>query len=192
MKFLKEENELKRMQSFNRKRKKGQSPFVTYNAGDVEKGMAIFNKNTTLNTGSTSTESSGESSSTSSGASQGMGESLTEGAVKEIAIEMEEFGGKGKYLAHLRRLLNNKQRALIRTADKIKKSNIEKDIEKIENIIGVVTAEPQRTTTEIEKDKQQLDKLERELVVDRETAWNFRPYQYKKIDNIKQRLKGDR
>lgn len=192
MRFLKEENELKRMQNFNRKRNKGQSPFVTYNAGNVEKGIAIFNKNTTLNTSSTSTESSGESSGASSGTSQGMGESLTEGAVKEIAIEMEEFGGKDKYLAHLRRLLNGKQRALIRTTDENEKSIIEKDIEEIKNTIGIITAKPQRTTAEIEKDKQQLNKLERELVVDRETAWNFRPYQYKKIDNIKQKLKGDK
>lgn len=192
MKFLKEENELKRMQDFNKKRNKGQSPFVKYNAGNVEKGMAIFNKNTTLNTDSAPAESSGESSGMSSGTSQGMGESLTEGAVKEIAIEMEEFGGKYKYLAHLRRLLNGKQRELVRTTDKDEKSAIEKDIEEIETMIGIVTAKPQRTNTEIEKDKQQLYKLERELVVDRDTAWNHIPYQNKKIDNIKQKLKGDK
>ena len=192
MRFLKEENELKRMQNFNRRRNKGQSPFVKYNAGNVEKGIAMFNKNTTLNTNSTSAETSGESSGMSSGTSQGMGESLTEGAVKEIAIEMEEFGGKDKYLAHLMRLLNGKQRELLRTTDEDEKFTIEKDIEEIETIIGIVTAKPQRTTTEIEKDKQQLYKLERELVVDRDATWNHRPYQYKKIDNIKQKLKGDK
>lgn len=67
MRFL-IENELKRMQNFNRKRKKGQSPFVTYNAGDVEKGMATFNKNM----GATET-----SASQSSGEGQGMGENLS-------------------------------------------------------------------------------------------------------------------
>ena len=66
MRFL-IENELKRMQNFNRKRKKGQSPFVTYNAGDVEKGMVTFNKN--MGAAETSaSQSSGE----------GLGESLSD------------------------------------------------------------------------------------------------------------------
>ena len=32
------------------KKSKGRSPFCNFNAGDVEKGVETFNKNTTLNT----------------------------------------------------------------------------------------------------------------------------------------------
>ena len=77
MRFL-IENELKRMQNFNRKRKKGQSPFVTYNAGDVEKGMATFNKNMGA-TETSASQSSGE----------GLGESLDNSKYELVNSERE-------------------------------------------------------------------------------------------------------
>lgn len=191
MKFLKEENELKRMQNFNRRRNKGQSPFVTYNAGDVEKGMAIFNKNTTLNTDSASTEASGESSSASNGASQGMGESLAEGAIKDIYIDMHEYG-KDRYLDNLMRKLRNAQNKYKITTDPKKKMQLENDMSKLRATIDAIMSKPSMSADERKKLEQQLQKLQRELVVDRFDAYPWRKYQYKKIDNIKQKLKGDK
>ena len=191
MKFLKEENELKRMQNFNRRRNKGQSPFVTYNAGDVEKGMAIFNKNTTLNTDSASTEASGESSSASNGASQGMGESLAEGAIKDIYIDMHEYG-KDRYLDNLMRKLRNAQNKYKITTDPKKKMQLENDISKLRATIDVIMSKPSMSADERKELEQQLQKLQREPVVDRFDAYPWREYQYRKIDKIKQRLKGDK
>lgn len=191
MKFLKEENELKRMQNFNRRRNKGQSPFVTYNAGDVEKGMATFNKNTTLNTDSASTEASGESSSASSGASQGMGESLAEGAIKDIYIDMHEYG-KDRYLDNLMRKLRNAQNKYKITTDPKKKMQLENDISKLRATIDVIMSKPSMSADERKKLEQQLQKLQRELVVDRFDAYPWGEYQYRKIDKIEQRLKGDK
>lgn len=191
MKFLKEENELKRMRDFNRRRNKGQSPFVTYNAGDVEKGIAIFNKNTTLNTDSTSTEASGESSSASSGASQGMGESLAEGAIKDIYIDIHKYG-KDRYLDNLMRKLRNAQNKYKITTDPKKKMQLENDISKLRATIDVVMSKPSMSADERKKLEQQLQKLQRELVVDRFDAYPWRKYQYRKIDGIKQKLKGDK
>lgn len=191
MKFLKEENELKRMQNFNRRRNKGQSPFVTYNAGDVEKGMATFNKNTTLNTDSASTEASGESPSASNGASQGMGESLAEGAIKDIYIDMHEYG-KDRYLDNLMRKLRNAQNKYKITTDPKKKMQLENDISKLRATIDVIMSKPSMSADERKKLEQQLQKLQRELVVDRFDAYPWREYQYRKIDKIKQRLKGDK
>lgn len=191
MKFLKEENELKRMQNFNRRRNKGQSPFVTYNAGDVEKGMAIFNKNTTLNTDSASTEASGESPSASNGASQGMGESLAEGAIKDIYIDMHEYG-KDRYLDNLMRKLRNAQNKYKITTDPKKKMQLENDISKLRATIDVIMSKPSMSVDERKKLEQQLQELQRELVVDRFDAYPWREYQYRKIDKIKQRLKGDK
>lgn len=191
MKFLKEENELKRMQNFNRRRNKGQSPFVTYNAGDVEKGMATFNKNTTLNTDSASTEASGESPSASNGASQGMGESLAEGAIKDIYIDMHEYG-KDRYLDNLMRKLRNAQNKYKITTDPKKKMQLENDISKLRATIDVIMSKPSMSVDERKKLEQQLQELQRELVVDRFDAYPWREYQYRKIDKIKQRLKGDK
>lgn len=189
MKFLKEENELKRMQNFNRRRNKGQSPFVTYNAGDVEKGMAIFNKNTTLNTDSASTEASGESPSASNGASQGMGESLAEGAIQDIYIDMHEYG-KDRYLDNLMRKLRNAQNKYKITTDPKKKMQLENDMSKLRATIDVIMSKPSMSADERKKLEQQLQELQRELVVDRFDAYPWREYQYRKIDKIKQRLKG--
>lgn len=184
MRFL-VENELQRMQSFNRKRNKGQSPFVKYNAGNVEKGMATFNKNMTINSG-------GETSSTSAGESTGgMGESLSEGAIKDIYMDVQEYG-KDRYLDNLMRKLRNAQNKYKITNDLKKKTQLKNDISKLSATIDVIMSDPSMSSDEREKLKNRLQKLQRELVVDRFDAYPWRKYQYRNIDKVKQKLEGDK
>ena len=136
---------------------------MNYNAGNVEQGTAMFN------------------SAMGSDAGSGMGEALEEGKVKEVAQEMEEKGGKDKYLASLHRHLE-------RILAKYQKSNIDttKEPQLVRAKIGLV--DPQsKEQIDIKALEQRKDILNRQLQQDKPGYWTVEAR--KELADIEDKLK---
>lgn len=116
-----------------------------------------------------------------SDAGSGMGEALEEGKVKEVAQEMEEKGGKDKYLASLHRHLE-------RLIAKYKKNNMDttKEQQLVKAKIGLVDPQP-KEQIDVKALEQRKYVLNRQLQQDKPGKWTVEAR--KELADIEDKLK---
>lgn len=126
-----------------------------------------------------------------SDAGSGMGEALEEGKVKEVAQEMEEKGGKDKYLASLHRHLE-------RLIAKYKMHNIDttKEQQLVRAKINLVDPQP-KEQIDVKALEQRKDVLNRQLQKDKPGKWTVEARKEladieDKLKRVKERNKNDK
>lgn len=167
-------NNIKSIDSFlnkkSRKKKDTLAPlpsiYINRDAGDVETNVNAFNSATTT------------------GNPMAMGE----GYMKDLYMDVEDAGGKERYLKQQALKLKNRERKLLGNRSEKERKKLESEIEEIKTNMSIVDPKPIVSKETIQRIKDEIADYEHQLQVDVDGIPNWRYYLERKIKKLKDQL----